>query len=439
MKSLIVVFSIFFFHLSLSQAQERRLTLDEAIAISLANNFDIRISKHNIDIAKNNDNIGNAGFLPALDLKGSVDNRDISSKTVSNEGVSSKADHKGTLSLGLNASLEWILFDGFQMFIQKDKLGLLKKQTETAARVTLENVISQMIVTYSSIIQNTNKVKVLQEAIDFSNKRRELSLRKFQIGSDSELAYLQSVVDLNADSAAFINQLMILKNAKAELNKLMVNDVNDDFQVIDTIVFELLPDFKTLISNLSSANSIITMANENSQIALLNQRLTNTPKYPEISFYTDYGFDRTKYNFGTTDSYKYYGSTTGISLSYSLFNGFNQRRKSANAIIETNISNLQLQQITREIEAQIFQLFNQYQTNIKLVHFETQNLKISRQNTYIAFEKFRLGEMSDIDLRQIQLMQVTAENRLLLAQYQAKQVETELLRITGRLLQKNNL
>jgi len=42
--------------------------------------------------------------------------------------------------------------------------------------------------------------------------------------------------------------------------------------------------------------------------------------------------------------------------------------------------------------------------------------------------------LSDIDLRQIQIMQLEAENSRLLAQFQAKQTETELLRISGKIL-----
>ena len=103
-------------------------------------------------------------------------------------------------------------------------------------------------------------------------------------------------------------------------------------------------------------------------------------------------------------------------------------------MIQQQTSKIQLQQVTKDIESQVFQLYNNYLNNLKLVKFEADNLKISRRNTFIAFEKYRLGELSDIDLRQIQIMQLEAENSLLLAQFQAKQIETELLRISGKIL-----
>jgi outer membrane protein TolC len=408
--------------------------LEDAILTGLEKNFSIRVSKNNNEIAKNNNTIGNAGLLPSVGVTSSARRSILSSETEAVGGIVTKNDNAGTTALALGASLDWTLFDGFRMFVQKDKLALLQKQGETSTRVTVENTLSEIIVTYYSIIQNKNRLKVLQDAINFSNKRKELIMRKFQIGSASELAYLQSLTDLNADSTAFLRQQVTLKNAKADLNFLLVSDAAFDYEVSDTITFMVLPDYKTLVESLPLSNGQIELANQNSEIAQLNYKLTHAPNYPQVSFFTDYNFNRSNYNFGTTSSSKNNGPVVGLSLSYSVFDGFNRRRNSANALIQNENNKIQLQQVTRDIESQVFQLYNNYKTNMKLVKFESENLKISRQNTFIAFEKYRLGEMSDIDLRLIQIKQLEAENSLLLAQFQAKQIETELLRISGKIL-----
>jgi len=425
---------LLFLNSSQAWSQTKLLTLEDAITTGLSNNFSIRITRNDNQIAKNNNSIGNAGFLPKLGVNGSISESVLKSETKLTSGEVLKSDNDKTSSLALGASLDWTLFDGFKMFIQKDKFSLLQKQGETSARVTIENVLSQIIVSYYSIIQNKNRLNVLQDAINFSNKRRELNMKKYQIGSASELGYLQSVVDLNADSSAFLRQQVILKNAKADLNLLLVTEVASDYEVSDTIIFLQLPDYKTLFSSLAVANAQIELANQNSEIAELNYRLTHSPKYPQIGFFSDYNFNRSKYDFGANSSYKNWGPVTGLSLTYSIFDGFSNRRNSANALIQRQTTDFQLQQVTKEIESRVYQLYNDYQNNLKLVKFEAENVKISKRNTYIAFEKFRLGELSDIDLRQIQIKELEAENSLLLAQFQAKQTETELLRISGKIL-----
>jgi len=434
MRIIITCILLLFIQSFQTRSQTNVMTLEDAITTGLGNNFSIRISKNDNEIVKNNNTIGNAGFLPKLGVSGTARRSALSTEITSVGGVVSKSDNDVTSSLSLGAALDWTLFDGFRMFIQKDKLGLLQKQGETSARVTVENVLSEIVVTYYSIIQNKNRLRVLQDAIDFSNRRRELIMRKYQIGSASELAYLQSVIDLNADSAAFLRQQATLKNAKAGLNYLLVTDPASDYEVSDTITFLELPDYKTLVSSLPVSNVQIELATQNSSIAEMNYRLTHSPKYPQIDFFTDYNFNRSKYDFGTTSLNKNYGPVVGLGISYSIFDGFNRRRNSANALIQRETTDMQLQQVTKQIESQIFQLYNDYQNNLKLVIFETENVKMSKKNTFIAFEKYRLGELSDIDLRQIQIMQLEAENSRLLAQFQAKQTETELLRISGKIL-----
>jgi outer membrane protein len=420
-----------------ARSQTGMLTLEDAIATGLKNNFSIRISKNYSEVSKNNNSVGNAGFLPNLGISSSMRKSILTAETESDGGTVAKTANNGTNLLSLGASLDWTLFDGFKMFIQKNKLNQLQKQGETSARVTIENVLSEIIVGYYSIIQYKNRLKVLQDAIDFSNKRRELILRKYQIGLASELAFLQSLTDLNADSAAFMRQQVTLKNAKANLNYLLVTDPAFDFEVSDTITFLELPDYQKLSTSVSLSNAQIELAGQNSEIADMNYRLTHSPKYPQIDFFSDYNFNRSRYDYGSTSVYKSFGPVVGLGLSYSVFDGFNRRRNSANAQIQRETSDMQLQQTTKDIESQVFQLYNDYRNNLKLVKFEAENVKISRRNTFIAYEKFRLGELSDIDLRQIQIMQLEAENSLLLSQFQAKQIETELLRISGNILSKN--
>ena len=415
-------------------SQTKVMTLQDAVTEGLSNNFSILISKNDTRISNNNNTIGNAGFLPSVGVNGSASRSSLTTELTSVDGTVSKSDNDATSSIGLAATLNWTLFDGLRMFIQKDKLGLLQKQGETSSRVAVENTLSEIIVTYYSIIQNKNRLKVLQDAIDFSNRRRELTMRKYQIGSSSELAYLQSVIDLNADSAAYLRQQVTLKNAKAGLNYLLVKDPTSEYEVSDTITFLELPDYKTLVSTLPGSNVQIELANQNSVIAQMNYRLTHSPAYPQVNFFTDYNFLRSKYDFGTTSVNKNYGPVVGLGLTYSIFDGFNRRRNSANALIMRETADIQLQQVTKQIESQVFQLFNEYQNNLKLVTFEGENVKMSKKNTFIAFEKYRLGELSDIDLRQIQIVQLEAENSRLLAQFQAKQTETELLRISGKII-----
>ena len=86
-------------------------------------------------------------------------------------------------------------------------------------------------------------------------------------------------------------------------------------------------------------------------------------------------------------------------------------------------------------KAYLQRIFNDYQTNLQLAAFETENVKLAMRNLAIAQEKYRIGSANDIELRETQKKLMDAENRFLTAQYRSKASETELFRMSGQLAQ----
>jgi hypothetical protein len=68
MKRHHLILSILFFIKCLQIQAQDTLELSTAIQIGLANNFNIKISKGQKQIAENNNTVGNAGFLPTLQV-----------------------------------------------------------------------------------------------------------------------------------------------------------------------------------------------------------------------------------------------------------------------------------------------------------------------------------------------------------------------------------
>jgi outer membrane protein TolC len=62
---------------------------------------------------------------------------------------------------------------------------------------------------------------------------------------------------------------------------------------------------------------------------------------------------------------------------------------------------------------------------------ERQNLVSARENYYIAHERYLLGDLSGIEMREAQKSLLDAEERLLEAEYNTKICEISLLQISG--------
>jgi outer membrane protein TolC len=246
---------------------------------------------------------------------------------------------------------------------------------------------------------------------------------------------MKSSTDLNADSASFLRQKAALVNAKTRLNTLLVLETTADIQVSTPIHFDQILEYNLLKENLTRANSQISLAKQSVDLALIDYRLTHAPQYPQLDFFTDYNFSRASYTFGSTARNTTNGPVFGLNLSVPVFDGFNKRRVSGNARIEAETTQLAYGQVLKNMEGLLWQYYNEYRNNLKLVTLESANLEVARHTTKVSFEKYRIGEMSDYELREIQLSELESENSLLTAQFQAKKSETELLRLSGKLIE----
>jgi outer membrane protein TolC len=77
--------------------------------------------------------------------------------------------------------------------------------------------------------------------------------------------------------------------------------------------------------------------------------------------------------------------------------------------------------------------YNTYLTNKELLEIEKVNYKVATENADIALDRFRLGISDYLQFRDAQLNLLTAENRLLTAIFNIKEMEIELMRLSGRI------
>jgi outer membrane protein TolC len=437
MKKLFLQILLLFLVSALTKGQTGNLNLEEAITIGLKNNFSIQIANNDNKIAGNNNTLGNAGFLPTVGVNGQIEKNPFSSESRDMNGVSTNSNNLHVETATLGATFDWTLFNGMGMFIKKDRLGSLQSYQETSLRATVENMVSEIITSYFAVVQLKNSIEVLQNAINFSNSRYDLTRKKLQLGTTSELAFLKSSTDLNADSAAYLRQQVALTSAKSKLNTLLVLETGKDYDVTSPIKFDNILDYTNLKEVLTASNTQISLARQAVNIALLDYRLTHSPQYPQLAFFTDYTLTSSKYNYGTTSMVVNSGPVVGLNLSMPIFDGLNKKRVAANAKIEAESTKLLYEKVLKETEETLWQIYNEYRTNLKLVTLETANLEVAKTTTKISFERFRVGAMSDYELRDIQLAELEAENSLLVALFQAKKSETELLRLSGKLIESN--
>ncbi len=425
---------ILFFIISSTVFAQTLLTIEDAIKIALEKNYSINIAKNENEIADNNFSIGNAGFLPSLDADGSY--KKTTNSTKQNYLNGTIVDRTGAKSTNYTAGigLNWTIFNGLKMFANFNRLKELKKVGETNLKAEVENNILKIISTYYDIVREQQVLEVLGQSIKISEERLRIAQDKKQLGSASKFDLLQAQVDLNEDKSSLLTEELKLRQAKILLNQLMGQDVNADYNVADTILINenlSLDDLKPLTNE---HNSDLIIARQNKNISDSELKIARSDLFPVISLNAGYDFSKSTSEAGFVQSSKSFGFYYGATASINLFNGLNTKTAIENAEISKKINELNLSQVQNSVDAQLSNSFEQYKNSIKLVTLESENYKVAEENVAIGLERLKLGSTTPLEFRETQRQLINAKSRLVAAQYEAKNAETELLRISGQLI-----
>ncbi|MEJ2614849.1 MAG: TolC family protein [Ignavibacteriaceae bacterium] len=429
--SVFIFFTISFFKIF----PQESLSLEDAVKIALQNNYSINIAKNEKEISDNNYSIGNAGFLPQLDATGSYTK---SSNNTSQEYLSGqKISRDGAKSTNLSGdiTLNWTIFDGFQMFASLNQLKELKKQGETSFKIAVENNISDVVSTYYDIVRQKQVLAVIERSINISEERVRIAQDKKQLGSGSKFDLLQAQVDLNEDRSSLLNEELTLKQDKILLNRLLGRNVDYVFSITDTVIAinENLS-FEELSANIENRNSRLIQARQNKNLADINLQLARSGWFPEISVFAGYDYVHSESEAGFIKSNTNKSINYGINASLNIFNGLNTKRNIENAQVSIKNSELSYEETKKVVDADLKNAFNAYKNSLTLVNLETENLKAAEENSSIALERLRLGSIAPLDFRETQRKLIDAKSRLVGAQYEAKKAETQLLLLNGELI-----
>ena len=126
-----------------------------------------------------------------------------------------------------------------------------------------------------------------------------------------------------------------------------------------------------------------------------------------------------------------------MKLGFTIFDG-NRRREQNNARIEIENARLTREKIEQSVLADLTNFWLAYQNNLELIKLETQNLITAKQNYEIAMERYLLGNLAGIDMREAQKSLLDAEERILTAEYNTKLCEISLMLISGNILEYLN-
>jgi len=421
-----------------AQAQQDpdTLRLDVAVQRALDDNQQAQIARRQVDIAENNVSVGNAGFLPTVTGQANyVRTRTNSDQTFLN-GETQSSDGARSTQKDAGVDLRWTVFDGLRPFATYDRLGAERDRQAAATTEEVEALVADVIEGYYDVARQQRQVDVLREAVAISRERLRIVEVRNEVGSASDLEVRQARVDLNADSAQVLRQQTELVNAKSRLNQLLgrSGDASVRYAVTSSIEVDTSLGYSPLQQTALQKSPALAQARQALQAAKAERRETRADFFPTIDLTAGYGYSQLDAESGFLQQSTSTDLTYGVSLTFDLFDGLNRWRRTQNAAIRATNARLAVEDVRSRLTTELTSAYERYQNRLRLVELERENLEAVRANVDVALEQFELGTITSVELREVQEQFIQAESRLLTAQFEAKQAEVELLRLSGQLL-----
>lgn len=417
-------------------AAEETYSLRRCIEIGLERNYSIRIVRNEEQIAANNAIPGNAGYLPTLDLSSGFSGSQYDYRYNYTDGTASTSNgvHSETGNVGLN--LDWTLFDGFGIQVNYARLKELQYMGELNTRMVIEDFVADIAGEYYNLIRQQIRLDNLRSAVNLSKERLRIVEERYYIGSMSRLDFQQAKVDFNADSSKLLTQFEVVHASRTRLNELLALDEIDlSLQIRDSLITpnSSLNEIE-LWDNTLVHNASLLASQRSRTLSELDYRKALSRNYPYLRLNAGYGYTLGWNGTGTTDLQKRLGFNYGLTLGISLFDGMNRRREQRNARIQVQNSELRIHELELALRTDHSNFWMAYQNNLELWALEKENLTAAQENYTIALERYKLGDLSGIELREAQNSLLEAEERRSIAEYNTKLCEVSLMQLSGQIL-----
>jgi outer membrane protein len=417
-----------------SAMSQEETALSELVNRALDQNYQLLIVRNSEQMAQNQNTIGNAGFLPSVNIQGNqVWGIQNTEQQFFNGDVRS-GDNARSVRQDALIELDWTVFDGFRMFASRDQLSGLAQISSMNTKFYIEQTIADIADLYYQLITEIKMMESLERTLEISLFRFKLEGQKRNVGTGNALLYHQALIDFNSDSAMVVNQQRLVRELKIQINRIISSDPWGEI-IPDTNTIDLagIENYDEILQKALTQNTDLERSKLEELIAESNIRIERAARYPQISVFGNYSYAGQTNEVGFIESSTVYGAQYGIRVRFNLFDGGKQNIRIRNALLEQQSAEVATQDNRSEIESYLASLTNSYNAYMQQYQLLETSLKAAESSLNIAREQLQEGFISGFDFRQAQLTSLRVENQIAALMLAMKTIEIDIMRISGGL------
>ena len=397
------------------------LSLSTIILFALDSNPDVGIAEAKAGQLRYSVEEARAGLYPQASLSVGM-GQDFNDPASGDEIETGQSDVTGTASY--NFTVKQLLFDGFRVAESVKQRERAYEAEQIKADVARQKVVTQAIDMYLAVYRNQRSYR---QMVDFVRRLEDI-YSKIEISYDagatskaklnyakSRLAFAKS--DMQNTRAQLKDSLSSLEFLTGKLPTFAAISPDE----LDPSVLDM--DF--YLDMASKHNFDVMVSNKNIDSAEHQLKSQRAKYMPVVNF--NVGFRQIVDEGGEVGMER--DITSGVELSYDLFDG--GKRKSAEERMKIQLNELALkkQKLLKELQKEIKLSYNQILSIQKNMILTDEEIESSREVRRLNYEKFELGEIDIIEL-------IEGEERLNAALKKRNSQEANLYLNTFKLLKQ---
>lgn len=337
-------------------------------------------------------------------------------------------------SASAGVSLTQLLFDG-QVFVglmaRKTTMDFANKKVE----VTEEAIKANIYKIYYQLVVAKTQIELLDSNIAFLEKNLKDTRIIYENGFREKLDVDKASVSLTNLQTEKTKALNAISNGYYALKTLIGMPAKDELvltdKITDTEIKEGIleaSEYKYEDRKLFQYTQIAKQLNE------YNVRRYKLSKIPTVALNAQYAKNaqRDKWNFfGKGDWFTI--SNINLNISVPIFNGFYTKTKIEQAKIDVRRTDLQLEDLKMNIDAQVAMAKNNYRTAIITIDNQKRNMQLAESIYQQTKKKYEMGLGSQLEINAAQTEMKAAQTNYISALYDAIIARVDFLNATGKL------
>jgi len=409
-------------------AQQIEVTLNEAVQRAL------QVQPAMVQARGDQRNAGaglwatNGAFLPTVTSNGSYGRAGgtrLNPSTNQIIALPASTSFQGTVG----ASLE--LFDGFRRSADRNSA----RATNDAAEAGLVNQRFQVTLetkqTFYNALATEELVRVAQSQVLRARQQLQISVEKLHAGSATRSDSLRSTVDYGNARIALLEAQANLATAQANLGRQI--GVDRSVRAVPDSVLPPLPDTAALRAAATEGAPQVEQADAQARAAGSQVSVVRSQYLPSITASIGNAYTGVVAPWTTTNGYAS-GWTAGVTVRWTLFNGFTRERSMTNANVTRDVAVARAADVRRQVSAQFTQELAALTTAYEKISIAHDNLAAATEDLRVQNERYRVGAATILDLLTSQAALTTAETNLVQVRFDYLIARAQVEAVLGRTL-----